>query len=51
MFSAPSGIVMNVYDAPPLPPTTHKWLRQGKRKKKKRVSESFANYYHRYVTK
>jgi hypothetical protein len=47
MYSAPSGIVMNDYDSEPLPLTTQKWLRKSMRKKKKKIHESFANYYSR----
>jgi hypothetical protein len=48
MYSAPSGIVMNDYDHEPMSLIAQKWLGKNRRKKKKRVSESFANYYHRY---
>jgi hypothetical protein len=53
MYSAPSGIVMNNYDAEPLPLTTQKWLRKHvrTRRKSKKISESFANYFRRFVTK
>lgn len=47
MYSVPSGIVMNNYDSEPLPLTTQKWLRKSMRKKKKKIHESFANYYSR----
>ena len=50
MYSAPSSIVMNNYDSEPLPLTTQKWLRKSMRKKK-RVAESFANYYRRCLPK
>ncbi len=49
MYSAPSGIVMNSYDHEPMSLIAQKWLGKKVRKKKKRVSESFANYYRRYI--
>ena len=50
MYSAPSGIVMNNYDQEPMSLIAQKWL--GKKvRKKKRVSESFANYFRRTVIK
>ena len=48
MYSAPSGLMMNNSDAEPLPPTTHKWLRRSKHKKKRPLA-SFAAYFRRYV--
>jgi hypothetical protein len=51
MYSAPSGIVMNNYDREPQSLIAQKWLGKNRRKKKKRVSESFANYFRRNVTK
>ena len=51
MYSAPSGIVMNDYDHEPMPLIAQKWLGKKARKKKKRVSESFANYFRRTVIK
>jgi len=49
MYSAPSGIVMNSYDHEPMSLIAQKWLGKKVRKKKKRVSESFASYYRRYI--
>lgn len=50
MYSAPSGIVMNNYDREPMSLIAQKWLgKKVRKKKKKRVSESFASYYRRYI--
>jgi hypothetical protein len=51
MYSVPSGIVMNNYDREPMSLIAQKWLGKNRRKKKKRVSESFANYFNRTVNK
>lgn len=40
---------MNDYDREPMSLIAQKWLGKKVRKKKKRVSESFASYYRRYI--
>ncbi len=40
---------MNNYDREPMSLIAQKWLGKKARKKKKRVSESFASYYRRYI--